>query len=801
MPETIIAIALWIGAQAAEAASIAGLSAATATVVGDIVAATVFIGITVGGAFALQAFAPTTPKQESMRETLRQTIPPRRRGCGTARLGGPFLHDQSNVGILYRVIAFCDRPCEQIIAYLLNQDEVFVAGGYVQALSNGAYRNNHVQIYTTLGVSGTNAFPQLTGEMPASWPANCYGTGIFMGYMRCIRPDLTNYTIVFPRGKPQFNLIAKIGPSFDWRDSSQSQTNPATWKVTANPVVNLVHELWAYRDYDWAADFAPSLAILTDEANRCDAPIGVLNILAKIILDAPVAQNYVAIRAGPVPPVGVAFYLAGQTFTVQSTAAGGVGGGSGTGTYVYFATGQTLAASVAIGSVARWQSDATHPVTEPTYACGGVWNADEQESDTVTRFLASMDGWMARRGSDGAVVIRCGHYYEPTVVIGADEVIAYTWQPFNERGKAINQITPSFMSPAHDYTQIDTTPMQDDADVGVNGLSTQSFQPEMVQSNGQVRRLAKRRLNKVMQHVEQFTLKASGIRCLGERYIRVQMPGELEDLADTVLEIVGDPEISANGMAVTLQVAPADPDIDSWDAATDEGPGPVDSAGPAQSGLAQPTIVSISTLTATGATGARLRIVAAPPASLASRIDLSWFTQWRVQGDQTFVQNRYDNLPAGNVTLDTGFVNSGVILEVEVAYQTGAGSLSPWSAIQQTTATPGGTLTATATQAIPAGAFVNVVGTSMSLATAANPGAKSANGYVLTAVANGAQGTVYVSGLNSSIAVAASAPTVWLSNTTPGGFVTAAPTGGAMVQTLGSAVQGQGVTFAPGVPA
>jgi hypothetical protein len=142
-----------------------------------------------------------------------------------------------------------------------------------------------------------------------------------------------------------------------------------------------------------------------------------------------------------------------------------------------------------------------------------------------------------------------------------------------------------------------------------------------------------------------------------------------------------------------------------------------------------------------------------------------------------------------------------VILEVEVAYQTGAGSLSPWSAIQQATATPGGTLTATASGAIPAGAFVNVVGSTMSLATAANAGAKSANGYVLAAVANGAQGTVYVSGLDSAISVAASAATVWLSPTTPGGYVTAAPTGGAMVQTLGSAVAGQGVTFSPGTPA
>lgn len=694
MPQAIFAVAVWIGATIATALVPASAGFLVATVITDIIIAATFAGITAGLAFAADALAPSTPKPEGLRETQRQTIPPRRRGCGTVRLGGPFLHDEAYKSVLYRVVAFLDRPPEQILAYLLNQDQVVVTSdGTVMPMKNNAYRLQHVHVFTAYGQAGVNAFPNLTAEMPSTWPATCSGTGIFMGYIRCGSPDLQSYQIVFPRGKPQLNVIARVGPVYDWRAPGQDRADPSTWRVSVNPIVNLVHELWAYRDYDWDRDFAPTLAILTDEANRCDAPIGVLNMLAKVVRDAAVGDQSIVIQPGPTPPIGATFYVGGQSFVVTSVAPfAGVDLETGiVGSQIGWSVG-AIAVSVALGSVTRWQADPAHPVTEPTYWCGGAWNADETEADTVKRFLECMDGFLARRGTDGAVLIRCGHYYEPTVVIGADEVIGYTWQPFVERAKAINQIIPSFVSPAYDYSQIDTTPMQDDADVAANGVSTQPLQPALCQSNGQVRRLAKRRLQKVMAHVETLTLKASGIRALGERYIRLQLPGEVEDLADIVLEIVGDYEVASNGLTVVLQVCQADPDIDAWNPYTDEGAGPADASGPSQSALSAPTVTSANLFmdgsgsasggnVTVGTTGARLAIHASPPADMATRTDLTWFSQWRVAGDTAWVQNRFTDLPPGDVELDTGFVVAGVSLEVEAAYQTGAGSLSPWSPV------------------------------------------------------------------------------------------------------------------------
>jgi hypothetical protein len=672
IPFLILALIPVVGVEAAVIISV---------VIVDVVAISALVSL---GEMAAQMLKGT-PKPEAMRDTVRQAIPPRRRGCGIARLGGPFLHDEAHDGVMYRVIAFCDRPCEVILAYLLNQDQVAIdpATNIVFKMSNNAYQNQHVAIETTYGVSGVNAFPGLTAFCPDTWPANAYGTGIFMGYLWCSSPDLAGYPIVFPRGKPQLNVIAKIGPSYDWRDSMQSRTDPTTWKVTANPVVNLVHELWNYRDYDWDADFAPTLSILTAEANLCDAPIGLLNMLAKIVVDAKAGDHSVVIQPGPTPPIGVNFYLAGQTFVVSQIDAYNTNHVVGSRvSWADTGTGSGLIAAIALGSVARWQADATHPVTEPTYACGGAWNSDEQEADTVKRFLESMDGWMARRGSDGAVVIRCGHYYEPTVVISADEVISYTWQPYVEAGKAVNQLVPSFVSPAYDYSQIDTTPMQDDADIALNGLSSQGFQPDLVQSNGQVRRLAKRRLARLMTHVESITLKASGVRALGERYLRIQLPGELEDLADAVVEVVGDYEVTSNGLAVTIPIALTDPDIDAWNPYTDEGPGPASSASTPPPPLSQPSIDTVTKFTDTTGGGTRLKIMAIPSSDMTTRTDLTWLSQWRVSGDTSWVQNRFSSLPAGEVELDTGMVTVGATLDVEVAYQTGAGALSPWSAIK-----------------------------------------------------------------------------------------------------------------------
>lgn len=105
----------------------------------------------------------------------------------------------------------------------------------------------------------------------------------------------------------------------------------------------------------------------------------------------------------------------------------------------------------------------------------------------------------------------------------------------------------------------------------------------------------------------------------------------------------------------------------------------------------------------------------------------------------------------------------------------------------------------TAFETIVAGAFLNYfdsAGTGLARnAIASNPAA-FANGFAPEAIAMGATGLMSLGGLNAAAAVAVPASAVWLSDTTPGGFMTTRPvTGGHIIQPLGPAFFGLGVGF------
>ena len=106
---------------------------------------------------------------------------------------------------------------------------------------------------------------------------------------------------------------------------------------------------------------------------------------------------------------------------------------------------------------------------------------------------------------------------------------------------------------------------------------------------------------------------------------------------------------------------------------------------------------------------------------------------------------------------------------------------------------------AVATENIAAGAFINIYNVSGSTrirnASALDP-LKFANGFAPSAISTSASGLVQLSGLNTAITVTTPASEVWLSDSTPGAFATAAPTAsGSIIQSLGPAIPGLGVFF------
>ena len=114
------------------------------------------------------------------------------------------------------------------------------------------------------------------------------------------------------------------------------------------------------------------------------------------------------------------------------------------------------------------------------------------------------------------------------------------------------------------------------------------------------------------------------------------------------------------------------------------------------------------------------------------------------------------------------------------------------------------TITATASEALTAGNFVNVynnAGTPNVRKSDATTAGKEANGFVLAGVSSGASATVYMSGLNTQL----TGLTVgrYVISTTPGAVVaiaSAPATAGNVVQEIGAAISATTISFKPQEP-
>lgn len=107
-----------------------------------------------------------------------------------------------------------------------------------------------------------------------------------------------------------------------------------------------------------------------------------------------------------------------------------------------------------------------------------------------------------------------------------------------------------------------------------------------------------------------------------------------------------------------------------------------------------------------------------------------------------------------------------------------------------------------ASEAIAAGDLLNVyvnAGVMTARKADGSDPAKFCNAFTLTGIANGSSGPVQFAGFNDRATVSSGASEVWLSDVTPGTFTNTAPTtSGHLLQTVGTAVLGLGLAFAPG---
>jgi len=326
-----------------------------------------------------------------------------------------------------------------------------------------------------------------------------------------------------------------------------------------------------------------------------------------------------------------------------------------------------------------WVSDPSNPATEPRYRSWVSHQLTDEHKDVLAHLLSCGDGWLVER-SDGAYVIYSGRYYEPTVTIGPDEIVSYSLQEGVPEEDAVNTLKVTYISENHDYNVVDTDDWTDETDIEVRGKTLSDQLDNQVPSHSQGRRLAKRALARINAPKRgTTTTTAAGRVVLTHRFIRQILREAGTTFLDAPVEIT---KITRNMQTggVTYEWVLADPNIDEWNPATEEGdPAPIGNRVASQP-LDAPVITSATpnfgTDSATGATGVYLDLTIEGP----DRSDLTWYARTRVVGAVTWGEREYSDIaPDSTVEIATEFVPADASVEVQVAYAIGDGRVSPYS--------------------------------------------------------------------------------------------------------------------------
>jgi hypothetical protein len=604
-----------------------------AAIGGAIEALGFYLGI---GSFAVGALAayglqtalglgPNLPKPDATVINYKGARPPRVIAFGRSRQFGAYTcFETAPNGVACDAYAFIQTggfPIDGVETLYLGDKAVASAAGVVAGLADGQFGSGAVEIDFRLGAATETTYAQLVTALGADiWTDDHRGDGVVTAMTTWAPVKSKDYQQTFPNGQPGLSMVARWLRCFDWRDEAQSVDDPATWTWTENAVLHTVYWVLCYEKAERLPDkMFPSAAALQAAWDHYFAPT--LRFWTAAADDADVEMD---LKDG--------------------------------------------------GTEARYRGCVSATLTAA-------------KKDVRNRLLACFDGWMAPR-ADGALIVYSGRYYEPTVTIGPDEIVTYTWQDGIEDEGAINEIVPSYLSGPHDFQTVDAPAWDDEDDIVARGeIKATTINPD-VPSNAQCRRLAKRYLSLVMAPYRgSVTTNAAGRAVRGQRYINLH----IEEAGAVFYS--GPAEITAvtrnlSGGGVTFAWIAADPSVDAWNAETEEGdPAPVGDTVAAEP-LEQPEIVSATAdfsdvgssdgdLGSTPVSGARVLITAT---GMEDRPDLTWYARWRVGTSGSWSEDEYpDADPGPGVTLKTGFVPLVSNLNVEVAYSTGDGRLSPWS--------------------------------------------------------------------------------------------------------------------------
>lgn len=140
----------------------------------------------------------------------------------------------------------------------------------------------------------------------------------------------------------------------------------------------------------------------------------------------------------------------------------------------------------------------------------------------------------------------------------------------------VNHLVVSYVSAAHDYTEIEAGIVQDEEDIEARGEEkSETLQLTSVRDSRQALHLGKRKLSRLTARRRgSVRARIYGLNGLGERYIRVKYP-KLASMADVVVEVMQVQFDPARG-EVVFDVIQADTTLDENEAVPTPPPEVVD---------------------------------------------------------------------------------------------------------------------------------------------------------------------------------------------------------------------------------
>lgn len=579
-------------------------------------------GIVLGGLTALGGLlgiGPSPERPETAQTTIKTPRPPRVSAYGRGRLYGAYILFEAKAlpastgkgatpggDVAIDVYAVHDGKINGVVTHYLDDQPCTVVGGVVQQGADGRYAGGVVQFYTTDGSAPGAGIPVLADALPGIWSNDHRGDGVVLIALSATSVKSDKFQKVYPQSRVPTPSIVA-----EWQlcpnPSALDPLDESGWTWTRNPVRQLLH--------------------------------------------------YKIVREGPKPsmpkddPAYPAALLALRTAWWN----------------------RHIAPTLSYWIDAAADCDAPRALkaggTEPRYRSDVQHKHTDQHVGPVSALLATFDGWLCPR-PDGALLLYSGKYYEPTVSIGPDEILSYNWDGGDvDDGEAVNEIICTYVSAAHDYNSVECDAWRDEADITRRGQILSTTLDLQVPSHAQVRYLAKRLMQRRNAPARgTVTTNLAGRAAQGERFVNLRLEEAGAVFFDGPVEIIGLTRNARGG--VTFRWVAADPNIDDWNPALEEGE-------PAANGSSvSPTDLDPPSLTGLTQDGQRVVVSATGP----ERDDLTWSVRWRATGDTAWSPDEiFTDAGGGAVTLPTSTVPPGVDVEVEVAYQVGDGRASDYS--------------------------------------------------------------------------------------------------------------------------